>query len=106
MSVFLAILLGWLPAVAQADLFSRASDEFMAYCSFGPKVQVVSSMAASGGGSGCGGGAKVQAVLWECSASSGVTARVDGFRKRLIELAEQECDRFCSSKGKGCTGKL
>ncbi|MCM2322763.1 MAG: hypothetical protein NDJ90_05840 [Oligoflexia bacterium] len=96
-----------LGGVARGDVFSKSSsEEFMAYCGFGPKVKVVAAAERTGDFSGCAATAKIQAVQWECGKSEGVTARVERFRKQLLPLARTECARYCASRGKGCRGSF
>ncbi|MCM2276651.1 MAG: hypothetical protein NDJ89_01075 [Oligoflexia bacterium] len=104
----LLLLLGSGPAIsARADIFSRsATDEAMAYCTFGPKVRIVATADKPEDRTGCAGSAKIQAVQWECASFDGISARVERFRKKLVSLAEAECGRFCASRAKGCQGRF
>ena len=73
------------------------------YCKFGPRTRIYAEPESP---NQCGGGARIQTVLWECLPPYLVPDRVEDFKTRVLKEAESECSKHCERLASGCRGKF
>lgn len=81
-------------------------EDTLVFCKFGPKIQVIASNLTKRAENSCEGDVKVQGVLWQCAPSVQTSTKNLEFRKTLIELGGNECEKFCQTRGEKCHGKF
>lgn len=104
-----AVGLGMLLALlTQLAAFGAEDPEApLTFCRFGPKVRVFPvNPSASNRAGPCDTSARVQALIWECSAPDQVGVKVDGYRKLIRDSVRAECEKYCRSQGSGCQARV
>jgi hypothetical protein len=106
----LLLLAGFALETSPAPSLAQMSEEEaktapLTFCRFGPKVKMLEPRREPKQ-KGCGGGAKIQGVFWECTTPDRVETTIHAFRKTLAEEATRRCKEFCAKLETGCQGRM